>query len=82
MADDALWQYENDPDVTRKTCAHCSGPMWKDGTAAIKYDGLVYHDYCLIDMLTQFHHANCLKSDGLAVTSEETAMWGLYGARP
>jgi len=53
-----LWQWETDPSVLNKRCTYCDKSMVFDRSTAVKYRDKVYHNYCLLTFLTNFHNTH------------------------
>jgi len=66
-----LWKWDNDPNVRNKKCAHCSECMRLDVATAVRYRDVTYHQHCLLDYLTKFHHENYVEYSPSWTTS-----WG------
>jgi len=55
---EVYWHYENNLEVLRKSCPVCKKSLYYDRATAVTYRENVYHDYCLLTFLTDYHYKN------------------------
>ena len=78
MADtERRWNWETDPKIIDKKCAHCKDPLRYDRASVVKYRDELYHSYCLLDMLTDYHW----KNSGFESQEKQNMNW-FWGAAP
>lgn len=51
----ALWEWDVSPEVKNSKCETCKEPMRLARNSAVRYQGKVYHEYCLLTLLAEYH---------------------------